>query len=753
MAKVTLYTNIPLTNRYADPIIFKYKTVEEFLTAKAGSSRVFDNVNVEVGSIIESDLTVIKPDATLDDGTLANANYAKVEYNSREFVHHGTGISLSYAYYYFVKSVVYESRNKIKITLELDVFTTYGKELSFTAPLFTKRKHCDRWEDTPTDIFCKTEEAMLPDAIDASFNASVVKNAPVSLKRDNAIFKSNHTNISAKLSELKWIYIFHNEVTSGEDRKYDSPVKSTLKYVNGVKQASSGETPSTLYTPLRCVVVPSKTINVKCRELEYIREQPITEVKWSPNIIPLIMEEYGPYIVSVIVSDYPPFTATNEGRFSSAFYVTSGGALQMGSASRPIPFRNFDSENGKTVASATDGEYVEGDMLGISLSALKTGVDGATNIHYFERVDNQYYVMGVLNLFNPKCQAPCDPGFVNDDHWSITINNLVQRLVSTPLVGDEKFIGYEPKLNCYPYRKRELRCYGSNGIEVHPMLDTENGNFKMGFSAVITAEGCVLSLMKETGYDKYSSIYGGKAFPKNIYLPVDKDQYKDYMAYNGNQFQSQFVMGNIQHAIQAFSTTPAKHFSGMNLGSVTSQKGGSTSASGLGIAQQAVALGADQLQDTFDWANSIVGYQSKVKDLKDAPDKYTGVSQSPYLTELQGTPYDWYLVQYDLIESERQIVFDYFYNNGYEVDRMCHWGIDDETKEGNKDNILNRKLFNYVQIMDESLVSKIRNDIPLIAKMKINSVLSRGCKIWLFQSCDDFDYYLTETQENPERYF
>ena len=118
-----------------------------------------------------------------------------------------------------------------------------------------------------------------------------------------------------------------------------------------------------------------------------------------------------------------------------------------------------------------------------------------------------------------------------------------------------------------------------------------------------------------------------------------------------------------------------------------------------------------------------------------------------------------YLYVIKLFENEENQVYQYYYDNGYCINRENTFDL----HNFNKESILTRRLFNYVKL-NENIVSKMSFDlgglrgiyyVPQAIKNKINNILNRGCKIWTLIKNDTntdnmLQYYLTNEFENSE---
>lgn len=352
----------------------------------------------------------------------------------------------------------------------------------------------------------------------------------------------------------------------------------------------------------------------------------------------------------------------------------------------------------------------------ISLKA--TGVQKV--IKYFSPKLTQY--LPILIIDNLK-SLPID--------FTLPVNNTI---ITTTQYKKSKYknIAYEPKLftppymiqgiqprygNCYPYN---LYMYGDGGSDAIRM--TKDG----------------MCLLNEN-YETY--IYKGDAIPLNEEMAV---------SYSLNN------PCDMPYDIDAYKQAMATSRNSMITGMLTN-----TASAGVGVVGSIATgnvLGATK--SGVDLISTPLNYAAKVEDLKNTPNTMAsnGSSMIYFLDKYNlETKY----VTYEMPYYEKEIVFDYYYNNGYRIDKMQWYnpsyiieqiqGMDYE-----QDYILSRKLFNYLKTNDDSLIEKMNFEAPLPVKQTIASIFQKGTKIWTLikgPSMTDeelLDCFLSEEYENWE---
>lgn len=190
-----LTKRIPLDNSYENVITFKDiynadgELVQEHMTKDAffkkydtyfNNLEYYQKVNFRYSDTLTTSCKLI--DKTISDSELSGLNYCHVVNDSNPRYPRDM--------FYFIVGINYLSGNVIELNLELDVYTTYFDYTSLhgSSPIFTKRCHCDRFNNYNGLFGC--EEALLPDVIDGSYQGNI-------LKSHNALF-----------TNYKWIVVY-----------------------------------------------------------------------------------------------------------------------------------------------------------------------------------------------------------------------------------------------------------------------------------------------------------------------------------------------------------------------------------------------------------------------------------------------------------------------------------------------------------------------------------------------------------------
>lgn len=295
---------------------------------------------------------------------------------------------------------------------------------------------------------------------------------------------------------------------------------------------------------------------------------------------------------------------------------------------------------------------------------------------------------------------------------------------------------YEPKLFTSPYMIQGIqpqygRCYP---YDFYLYGDSAKDSIKM-----IKDGMCLLNENYETYIYKGSNIVDNEDMAISYSLnnpcdmPYDIDAYKQAMATSRNSM----IMGMLTNTSTSLNST---------IGNTITNNIPNAIKSGLDI------------------ISTPLNYVAKINDLKNTPNTMAS-NGSSILYFLDKYNLETKYVTYEMPQTEKEIVFDYYYNYGYRLDKMQWYNptyIRDLNVESihnlkyNQDIILIRKLFNYFKTNDDSLIEKMNFEAPLPIKQVIASILQKGTKIWTLikgkSMTDDelLDCFLSEDYENWE---
>ena len=340
---------------------------------------------------------------------------------------------------------------------------------------------------------------------------------------------------------------------------------------------------------------------------------------------------------------------------------------------------------------------------------------------------------------------------MSDDKSVLILNNqngtnyrynyvpLTEVKSSKPTTSTSRDELYEVKMLFSPYTKYIMSAQYGIQQEIHPesafsqhkpksasikMYNTdENSITYTYFSFLVTA-----------------TAYGGdltfSAFPTFATLGTNTSTY--YRSINRGFINSPSYIYPIgSDALKTFQQTQQSSFTtqkvGQTIGGVLSVAGGIAGiltghavAGGLAIAGGVASIG-----------KSISTSYAKYDDLANTPDTMSNVGANAVHDYAVGNTLHPYLVVYELSSSEKEMVFDYFYEYGYNVQRCCYFNTELYPSDYNDNNwvdsrIFTRYTFNYVKL-SEDITNKITdNTIPFIVKQKLSNIFKDGIRLWMF---------------------
>lgn len=674
MAKVLFMKNIPLTNNYSNVVhfspMYKLKGDERSRLDKITRTAFFKHYdsnyndstkyikyNFNMGDIVTTTINV----NISNDTSLLSCNYVHVIKEVEGELPSG----LTEAFY-FITNITQYNGKIYRFDLEMDVWTTYDRDsnpISFKTPIFTERKHCNRWSTDFDYIHLYSKYAVLPDEIDSQHSASILSYIQ-SIKTTQF---SDDKKINKLYFGTSWKYIFVNL-----DNTYLQQYNPQNKTLKDSKEVSSFIKNQNLNYMIICIPIDCKikiiTNDTTSASLEGYLYDISEHLKTSA-------------ILGIKVSNIPPCSLIK----SNITYDT------------------------------TKNEY-NIDISNQSANEI---------IKYYRDVTTKY-----LN-----------PILIIDEVTSLPINFSLP-IKNTSITYTEykkiklKNIDYEPKLFTSPYMIQGIqpiygKCYP---YDLYLYGDSPKYSFKM-----IKDGMCLLN----ENYETY--IYKGSDIVKNEEMAI---------SYSLNN------PCDMPYDIDAYKQAMATSRNSMIMGMLTNTSSSLTSAVGntiTGNIPNAIKSGLDVL-------NAPLNYLAKIDDLKNTPNTMAS-NGSSILYFLDKYNLETKYVAYTLPQSEREIVFDYFYIYGYRLDKMQWYNstyiVDNDlfayyNLDYRQDNILIRKLFNYLKTKDDSLIEKMNFEAPLPVKQTIASILEKGTKIWTLidgPSMSDeelLDCFLSEEYENWE---
>ena len=328
--------------------------------------------------------------------------------------------------------------------------------------------------------------------------------------------------------------------------------------------------------------------------------------------------------------------------------------------------------------------------------------------------------------------------------------------ISKPIQTTEKSEVYEPKLQMYPVKKYLVKSmYSNDGIELHPEIVASQQPLGISFTteSVATIYGGDLTfssymIIQSKDYNStsyYKDINKGLIASANYMYPVGDDALKSFQTTQSASFNAQTTAKVIGGALQIAG--------GVAVGIGAGWTGVGAVAGGSMIAGGVVTIGES--------VNSAV---AKYTDLSNTPDTISNIGGNVVHDVSVGNTLFPFLCIFDVTSSEKEILLDYFYRFGYNIQRTCYLNSSLKASDYTDYNwidtrLLTRSNFNYIKL-GEDITNKIDTpNIPYVCKQKIANIFKNGITLWtLFNSditegysYDDIEpYFLREKYENVE---
>lgn len=683
VANIVLFRNIPFNNKYEHhPFIsnkFTYKgatkhsggSMYSFLYAKKSNNEYyFDRLVLDTGFNFNYGNGLVTSVVLEVPHQFTDANYMSV-----------IPIGTTRPYYFFITNVVISTAsytdNTSKITctmtLELDVLATYQNDIldGFTGNVRTERKHCQRYA-------IDNNVNLTPYCIDFSLSEPALSNCKPNIVKDIKNFTLlDGTSSDVGYRTCSWFYVSFR----GEFGDY---VIGRNQSINDIK------------TPFKTVAFPN---------VPYLRLVDRNGT-YAGRIIKLedfLKQCYdNPNVISIKTLPYPPFpslTGNNPAVYQHRFTISYDATLNSNVA-------EFIIDN-----------------------------DAITYVQIPTQPDNPPLIGLEFNSGNNKAgcwikynaSTPSAMGFymleTNDNtHEYSPVEMFTTATKPLTLIGRD--VKYEPRLLFNPFKKYLLKSQYASGEELHPELvgcETPLSNY-MVVESCLTAYAGDLTISTYPTFisavsgisnlsEYYRKINKGLISSPNYSYPVGEDALKSFSQTQGSSYTTQTIGRVISGALAI-------------AGGVASIAGGFSAPVGAvaitgGIATVGTAIG---------------GAVAKYSDLTNTPDTINTLGGSIFHDLAVGNTLHPYLCCYELTTSEQEMIYDYFYEYGYVVNRCCIFNkelypSDYSNNKWVDTRLFTRTNFNYIKI-NENISGKLYGDIPPIVKDKINNILNNGVRLY-----------------------
>ena len=690
---ITLYNNIPFDNTYKNHSFISNKFTKEgtfpvYIGANTSQERFLnrkvDNHYVYKRSTLSDVFNFDFKNGLIGSVTLelsnaqTNANYMKVVCGSQ-------------TWYYFITAINQSNIDTYTLSLELDVIMTYGDDFlegMQNVPVFTKRKHCRRYYQN----FLHSRDYKNGESSFANIKPNIVKEKyPFQIDlRDNSA-----TTYISQFEDVLWVYITTEIV---DDLKSTPAIEGRYMY------GSNG-----CLNPFSVVCFPlNKTLRL------IVNNVGVYEIGGIECFRKLVNQ--GSY-KSAKILPFPPFH-----RIPSDIAVSSG---EHGYA---IDF------SCSLVNTANEEIYLKSDLTEGRLFFNSVANGGSYAFSFGNNlVKNGDDILNSLlaHTFVIRSQ----------EHMEYAYLPLTPIDVSKPNISILTSRFYDPKLLFSPFTKYVMSSTGSDELEFYVELlvsltpYTYATDYKINLKTVTTA------------YAGDYSIFSYITPPRTI----SNYAFKDYKwAKVGLSSTPNYVYPVGENALDVFKSTQSETFyqskiasgvtSGLTIGGGIAMTGvgigmvASGGASPFGVGMIATGIGAIA-SGTASMVDTIKSTNAKVEDLKNTPDSIN-ISGSNYAHDYTMNTNGLlpYILVYECSPVVKNSANDWFYRYGYEVARDCYFNSyipNEQPTNADDTSLFGRTIFNYIQI-NEDITTKIRSDIPMIAKQKLSNIFNQGITLWTF---------------------
>lgn len=684
VANIVLFRNIPFNNKYEHhPFIsnkFTYKgatkhlggNMYSFLYAKKSNNEYyFDRLVLDTGFNFNYGNGLVTSVVLEVPHQFTDANYMSV-----------TPIGTTRPYYFFITNVVISTAsytdNTSKITctmtLELDVLATYQNDIldGFTGNVKTERKHCQRYQ-------INNNTSLVPYCSDFSLSESVIGDCKPNLVKDVVPFELNiGTQTDVGLSDMKWFYVMY---------------QGNLSFTSFNASFNSANIGG-LQTPISCIVFP---------------DAPYFIVRTRNNLFPtrvinrndFLKTVYDdPAVYGIKVSPYPPFTSLSG--------VING-----------VPYQNecyrfFDTTlQSDAVAFVIDDTAIVADVTELNSRAIRV-LSNQSLLGFMAisgNTDKDIYKASGLWLLT-----------CNDNEYPYKNENFMD-IETKPNGLVNKSAVYEPKMLFSPLTRYMLKAQYASGEEIHPELvacEMPLANY-MSITTIATGYGGDLTF---STFPKFYSVTAGGNNVSQFYKTINK----------GFISSPSYTYPVGEDALKTFSTTQENTFRTQTTGKIV---GGvlTTISGGIAMATGNYAVGVIGLTAGItSTAQAIMGAVAKYSDLENTPDTISALGGSVIHDYATGNTLHPYLCIYEITPAEKEMIYDFFYEYGYVVNRCCVFNkelypSDYSDSKWVDTRLFTRTIFNYIKI-NENISGKLYGDIPPVVKDKINNILNNGVRLY-----------------------
>lgn len=677
-------TNVKFDIDCRNVLYFENREAQENYFSVASLFSSAQSINFNAGSLIETTIIYqVQENESIND--ILSKNYCIIKDNNEN-------ATLKY-YYYYVKNIIQDSGNQVKVWLELDIFQTYFIDIKFS-DCEILRAHLNRFEKLSNNGVTSNQYITFADGTDSKlFEREPIQNLSKRLTKrtklsTNTYFKNNINErddiINNWLDEniVCWVYAYFDRTHEYKFSKFNeegnvlrpfSALKIGTKIVPfATKDESSGTSPIDIQ--FRVVAVPI----LKGAKQLYLKGTNGNISRLNIESLNAFMTENNDsaYLATIKISSIPPFSRYlygDESFENHNYEIDSSGNLTI-----------------EAKSTSTNGEcyfaFANGDVFNIRYN----GETGSTNRGIFV-IDTQMPIVETIYYRS------------NDNDW-VAFNEDKIGFTKSEIINSNKNSKYNPKLLSADYKSLKVCNQNGQGF----IYDIQKLN-KNRFSLIVS-EPFLPNISKSyIRIKQLDGIYSkettenmtGAVIEFDSSLTLYSDRYKEMLA-NQKNFHMQNILGLSSQTLKGIQ--------------------GSTTVKDLAI---------NSSKSLFNAGTSLVNTGLTIDNMEQAPDSYKIGSQEIILS-LMASNIGIYIEEYECIENEKEIVNDQMCMNGYVYNQI-----------GNiKDFVNIRKYYNFIQanIQETSGIN-----ISKTVHERFKEMFLRGVRFW---NTDTFSYKL----ENYEKW-
>lgn len=296
-------------------------------------------------------------------------------------------------------------------------------------------------------------------------------------------------------------------------------------------------------------------------------------------------------------------------------------------------------------------------------------------------------------------------------------NNILPQYTfnKNDIIGADRNVLYNPKLNGSDYKELQLSFIGTNQIYDMQKLNDSAPQFlyKEMVGADIT-KGNIKYLSDKNNNifnEDYVNSYNGLSYTNDISLPIATNVFDEFLANNKNAFLS-FQNTQELSNIKTFTSIIG------NFGNLLNGNLGAATNIGTSIVNQAAQLAYEKAQ-----------FSLTIDNMKSAPQQLQN-NNGNAIQALSISPLGFYIEIYEALPNELEIANDIMYDKGFIYNQY----------DNIKNHMYTRKYFNYIKANVENIKADLSNEI----KLRMRQIFANGIKFW---HTDDIIF----NKENYER--